>query len=271
LELKGKVAIITGGASGIGESIAKTFAQEGAIVVIADINENKGRKLVEEIVENGGTSMILHTDVSKEREIIQMVESTLSNFDSIDILVNNAGIGYGLSYPAGGSLIIPDHIFIENLTEEEWERVMNVNLKSVFLCSKHVIPIMKKQQSGCILNISSVAGIKGGGIKGGSGPHYAVAKAGIINLTKALARQLGPFNIRANCIAPGSIGGSDPDGTTSHGFPMTKEEIEEEIGVMSVKRIGIPKDIAYTALFLVSDKAGFIDGQTIIVDGGIMM
>ena len=271
MELEGRVAIVTGGTSGIGASIAKTFAQEGATVVIADVNEERGRKVVGEIEGEGGKAVILKVDVSKEREVSGMVEATLRRFSRIDILVNNAGIGYGLSYTEGGSLKSPDHIFVENLTEEEWDRVMDVNLKSVFLCSKHVIPAMKRQRRGCIINISSVAGIMGGGTRGGSGPHYAVAKAGIINLTKALARQLGPHNIRANCIAPGSIGGSDPDGTASHGFPMTREEIEEEIEAMPVKRIGIPKDIAYAALFLASDRAGFIDGQTLIVDGGIIM
>jgi 3-oxoacyl-[acyl-carrier protein] reductase len=160
---------------------------------------------------------------------------------------------------------------IENLTEEEWDRVMNVNLKSMFLFSKHVIPTMKKQKSGNILSISSEAGQTGSGSKGGSGPAYSVTKAAIINLTKTLARQLGTYNIRANCIAPGPIGGADPDGTTSTGFPMTEEEIREEFEILLVKRIGTPQDVANTALFLVSEKSSYIDGQTISVSGGKIM
>lgn len=201
-QLRGKVAVITGSGSGIGTSMAKTFAEEGASVVVADLNVQGAEKVAESIRAKGGIALAVKVDVAKFDDIRQMVERTLEKFGRIDILVNNAAIGV-----TSGTLIAPDHRLIENLTEEEWDKTMNVNLKGVFLCCKAVIPTMKKQESGNIINISSVSGFKGAGAEGGSGFHYNVSKAGVVNFTKSLVLQLGPYHIRANSIAPGWITG----------------------------------------------------------------
>jgi 3-oxoacyl-[acyl-carrier protein] reductase len=147
---------------------------------------------------------------------------------------------------------------------------MNVNIKSVFLCSKAVIPVMKKQKSGSIINIASGAGRVGVGT-GGSGPAYGVSKAGVINLTKTLARQLAPYKIRANCVSPGTIAGMDPDGTQTTGFSLSDEETEQEKKTIPLGEVGKPIDVAYSVLFFASRRTSWITGVTLDVDGGKYM
>ena len=253
--MKSQVAIVTGGASGIGRAISLRLAHEGVSIAICDINKDKAEQTAEEIRAFGSEALVVKTDVSKASDVKHAVGETLRRFGRLDFLVNNAGIGY-----ATGSLADSTHVLIENLTEEEWDRVLNVNLKSVFLFSKEVTPLMKRQRSGKIVSIASVAGLTGHGTKGGSGPAYGASKAGIINLTKTLARQLGPYNVNVNCVAPGSV--------PETAFTMTKEEIEEELVDQPLKRIGKAVDIADAVAFLCSEAAQWITGQTLSVNGG---
>jgi 3-oxoacyl-[acyl-carrier protein] reductase len=256
--MKGRVAIVTGGASGIGRAISLRLAREGVSVIICDISIEKAKLTAEELRVLGSEVLEIETDVSRASDVKHAVHETLRRFSRLDILVNNAGIGY-----ATGSLADPTHVLIENLTEEEWDRVLDVNLKSVFLFSKEVAPLMKLQRSGKIVSIASVAGLTGHGTKGGSGPAYGASKAGIINLTKTLARQLGPYNVNVNCVAPGSV--------PETAFTMTKEEIEEELVDQPIKRVGKASDIAEAVAFLCSDSAQWITGQTLSVNGGSVM
>ncbi len=256
--LKGRVSIVTGGASGIGREISLRLGRDNGSVVICDINEKEAEQTAAEVRALGSKSLAVKCDVSRSTDAKHAVEEALNEFGQLEILVNNAGIGY-----ATGSIVDPSHALIENLTEEEWDRVLNVNLKSVFLFSREVAPIMKRQKWGKIVSISSVAGITGHASKAGSGPAYGVSKAGIINLTKTLARQLGPFNVNVNCVAPGSV--------PETAFRMTDEEIEEELALLPLKRLGRTLDIAEAVVFLCSEAAQWITGQTLNVNGGEVM
>jgi len=255
---KGRVSIVTGGASGIGREISLRLARDNGSVVICDIDQSKAEQTAAEVRALGSKSLSIKCDVSKSTDTKHAVEETLTEFGELEILVNNAGIGY-----ATGSLVDATHAMIENLTEEEWDRVLNVNLKSVFLFSREVAPIMKRQKRGKIVNISSVAGITGHGIEHGSGPAYGVSKAGIINLTKTLARQLGPYNVNVNCVAPGSV--------PETAFTMTEKEIGEELALLPLKRMGRTLDVAEAVVFLCSEAAQWITGQTLNVNGGEIM
>lgn len=264
-ELRGQVAIVTGGASGIGASIVKALAREGVSSVIADLDLKRADEVVEQVKEEGGIALPVKTDCAKANDVNRMVETTIDRFGRIDTLVNNVGIGLRVMGYSN-----PEQRLVENYPEDHWDKIMNVNLNSVFLCSKAVIPIMKKQRSGNIVNISSGAGRVGMGMYG-SGPAYGASKAGVINLTKTLARQLGPYNIRANCVSPGDISGADPDGTRTTGFLLTNEEIEEAKKLIPLGEIGRPVDVANAVLFFISKRSAWITGVTLDVDGGKYM
>lgn len=255
-KLSGKVAIVTGGASGIGKAIAMALSRERASVVIADINLSGAEETVEEIKTLGSEAIAIKTDVSKSEEVNRMVAKTIERFRRIDILVNNAGIGR-----ATGALLSPNHALVENLTEQEWDKVMSVNLKSVFLCCKAVVKKMKEQRAGKIVNISSVDGKTGSA----GGLHYAASKAGVINLTKSLAKQLGPYNINVNSVAPGAITG------TMFETAWSANEKAEDAKQATLGRLGRPEEIAEAVLFLVSDSANYITGEILDVDGGRFM
>ncbi len=257
-EFKGKVAIVTGGARGIGRAISLQLASYGASIIIADNDKLAAQKTASETRNFGQDCLAVKSDVSKSSDVKKVLEQALATFKRVDFLVNNAGIGY-----ATGSLDDPSHVLIENLTEEEWDRVLNVNLKSVFLFCHEVAPIMKHQRSGKIVNISSVAAFTGHGESGGSGPAYGVSKAGIVNLTKTLARQLGPFNVNVNCVAPGSV--------PETAFYMTQQEIQQESSTLPLRRLGKATNIADAVTFLCSNSADWITGQTINVNGGEVM
>jgi 3-oxoacyl-[acyl-carrier protein] reductase len=253
-----RVAIVTGGANGMGRAIGLRLARDGVAVVVCDIDEKNALKAAAEIGTVGSDAFAVHSDASKSSDVKRVVGEALKRFGRVDILVNNVGIGY-----PSGSIGDPSHILIENLTEEEWDKVMNINLKSMFLFSKEVAPIMKRQRYGKIVSISSTAGLTGGGSSGGSGPAYGASKAGIINLTKTLARQLGPYNVNVNCVAPGSV--------PETAFKMTKEEIEEEKARVPLRRLGRTIDIAEMVAYLCSESSQWITGQTINVNGGLVM
>jgi 3-oxoacyl-[acyl-carrier protein] reductase len=255
-KLAGKIAIVTGGASGIGKAITMILSKEGASVVVADINLKLAEETATTIKASDREALAIRTDVSEWSDIERMVRTTIDRYGRIDILVNNAGIGR-----ATGSLTSPDHALVENLTETEWDKVMSVNCKSVFLCCKAVAKKMKEQQSGRIINISSVDGKTGSA----GGLHYAASKAGVISLTKSLAKQLASYNINVNSVAPGAILG------TMFETAWTEKEKSDDARKTALGRLGKPEEIAEAVLFLASDSAGYITGEILDVNGGSYM
>ncbi len=247
MKLKGKVAIITGGARGLGKAFGLRLSEEGASVVLADLLDAGAAK--HEIEGKGGKALALHTDVSDEESTGEMARKTIEQFGGIDILINNAGIFSGLGKKP----------FYE-ISGEEWDNVLRVNLKGTFLCCKAVYPWMKKQGRGKIINISSGTFFTGV-------PyfiHYVASKGGIIAVTRALAREMGDDGICVNAIAPGLTASE-----AVRGNPMYPEEyLQGAAGTRCFKRNELPEDLTGTVLFLASDDSDFITGQTIVVDGG---
>jgi 3-oxoacyl-[acyl-carrier protein] reductase len=246
MELADKVAIVTGAGSGIGRSIALTFAKEGAAVVIADVDLENAQNVAEEIKSEGGKARAVKTDVSNRDDVEKMVKTTLQDYGKIDMLVNNAGI------------YRPDHL--EDLTEEKWDSVIDVNLKGVFLCSQFAGREMIKQRKGAIINIASIAGVLPMEMVGPYGP----SKAGVISLTQELALEWAKYNIRVNAISPGTT-------NTPLNAPelSNKEAYERRIRAIPVGKIAEPEDMAEVVLFLASERSSYVTGQNIIVDGGL--
>ncbi len=244
--LEGKSAVITGGGQGIGKEYALRFARDGAKVTIAEINEENGRKTAEEIRSMGGESVSVATDVSDEKSTIKMAEKAAEAFGKIDILVNNAAIYYGL----------PHKSFLD-ISLDEWNRIMAVNSTGPFLCARAVVPYMKKVGKGKIVNQSSSVFHVGTAML----LHYVTSKGGLIAMTRALARELGQFNINVNAIAPGFT-------LSEAGKLRDAEYIKMLANMRSLKRDLYPKDLAGTVVFLCSEDSDSITGQTIVVDGG---
>jgi len=254
LRLKDKVALVTGAARGIGAAIAKALAKEGANIIINDINTEGVEDVVREIEDFDRKCVVIKSDVSDERQVRGMVNKIISTFGRIDILVNNAG----------GSLGTP-HL-LEDVTEEMWDKVIDVNLKGAFLCSKMVAKFMIKQKAGKIINVSSKAGKYGGDM---TGPQYVSAKAGVSGLTRQLAKELGPYGINVNAIAPGLV-------LTERVKRMwemrkTKQEREVILKAIPLRRPSTPDEQAKVVVFLCSDEASYITGVTIDVNGGWCM
>ncbi len=253
MEFKGKVAVITGAGEGIGKAAALAFAREGAKIAVVDKNSESGRRTKEEIQRKDKQALFVKADVSKARHVQTMVEKVVQYFGRIDILVNNAGIQrYGT---------------IEDTSEAQWDEVINVNLKSVFLCSKYCIPEIKKHK-GVIINISSIQAFS----SEKSVAAYAASKAAIIGLTHSMAVDLADKNIRVNAVCPASI-----DTPMLHQAvaqlkgEWAKEKMLSKIRKMHAqKRIGKPEEVAEVILFLASSKASFITGAAYLVDGGRM-
>jgi 3-oxoacyl-[acyl-carrier protein] reductase len=244
MRLQEKVSIITGGGLGIGRATAVKFAREGARVAVCDINMTAVAETLKEIREAGGEALGFQVDVTDKASIARMVESVMSAWGRIDTLVNNAGI-------------VQDARF-SKMTDEQFERVVDVNLKGVYNCTKAVVDIMLQQNSGCILNASSIVGIYGNFGQ----TNYAATKFGVIGMVKTWARELGGKGIRANAICPGFIATSILDGMPDKVIKMMEEKVP-------MGRLGRPEEIANTYAWLASDEASYINGAVIEVSGGV--
>ena len=256
MERNGKVAIVTGSGQGIGRAIALELARTGAKLVLAEIRKDTMEKVENEIKEIGAEVLPVQTDVSKWQDAERMAKRVGERFGRIDILVNNAGVS-----PKGKGGV---RLGILDIGDEDWDDVMNVNLKGVFNCSKAVIPFMIKQRSGKIVNIGSISGLTGGSGGSPAAASYCASKAGAICLTKALAMELAPYHINVNVIAPGRV--------MTEMFKVTSSEVNEQMKRNTpLGRFGKPEEIAKAVVFLVSDGADFITGETLVVDGGRIM
>lgn len=245
--LDGKIALVTGASRGIGRAIAIELAKEGATVAINYAGNKTAAEEVQNIItEMGGKAMIIQADVSDENSAVNMVEEVIKEFGGIDILVNNAGI-------------TRDGLFIR-MKEEDWNAVINTNLTGIFNCTKVAAKYMMKKRSGKIINMSSVSGIMGNAGQ----TNYAAAKAGVIGFTKSLAREMASRGITVNAVAPGFI-------ATDMTAAMPEKAQEHVLASIPLGKMGEPKDIANAVLFLASDKASYITGQVIHVDGGMVM
>ncbi len=247
MRLKNKVTIVTGAARGIGKAIAQRFLQEGAAVAINDVNLERAEEIVHEAKSKGKKALAVKADVSNEKEVEEMVNRVYSNFARIDILVNNAGI-----IKRGST---EDHSY------EDWDRVIAVNLRGTYNCSKAVIPIMKKQGCGKIVNVSSIAG-KVGDIA--SAPSYGSSKGAINALTKSMARELAEYGICVNAVAPHAV-------ETEMSAEWSQEKRRQLMSQIPLKRLGRPEEVAAAVLFLASDEASFITGEILDVNGGYLM
>ncbi len=247
--LNGKVALITGGASGIGRATAMLFARQGAAVTVVDVNEFDGRAVVQTIIDEGGRAIFVRGDVSRAEDCQLAVRQTVEQLGKLDVLFNNAGIIRRAS--------------VIETSEEEWDRVMATNVKSVFLLSKYAIPIMAEAGGGVIINTASGWGLVGGL----NAASYCASKGAVVLLTKAMAVDHGAQNIRVNCICPG-----DTD------TPMLRNEAQQlgkskelflaESARRPLQRVGTPEEIAQAALFLASDASSFVTGIALVVNGG---
>jgi NAD(P)-dependent dehydrogenase (short-subunit alcohol dehydrogenase family) len=248
--VSGQVAVVTGAASGLGEATARLMHAEGASVILTDIQDERGQRVAAEL---GDRCRFLHCDVTSELDVAGAVDAAVREFGRLDCMFNNAGI-VGTQ---GG---------IDEIPLEEYEFTMAVLLRSVFLGMKHAARIMKPQQSGVILNTTSI-----GGLQGGLGPHiYGAAKGAVVALTKNVAAELGAWSIRVNAIAPGKIL-TPMNAANLTGDPDAMDEAREAFATRTPLRgrIGVAEDIAHAALWLASDDAGFVSGHTLVVDGGL--
>jgi len=245
--LEQRTAIVTGAAQGIGRAIARGFAREGASVVIADVNEESASAVKNEIEAGGGRAMAIRTDVSNENSVQAMAKESLAELGRVDILVNNAGI-----FPTSS---------VEEMSEEDWDRVIGTNLVGAFLCAKAVVPKFLEQGSGRIISLTSGRAFQGAK----NGAHYAASKAGIISFSKSLALELAPHGSTVNVICPGITDTAQPRGH------QTEEEMYAQGQRIPLGRIGQPEDLVGPAIFLASDAAAFVTGQTILVNGGSIM
>ncbi len=246
MELQNKVALVTGGAQGIGKTISEELVRNGAHVVLGDVNLEGAQATAEAINNNGGSASAVKIDVSNPAEVKQVFDSILKDKKPVDILINNAGI-------------TRDGLMIR-MKELDWDSVLNINLKGTFLCSQQAAKQMMKQKSGVIVNIASIVGVMGNFGQA----NYSASKAGVIGLTKTLAREVASRGIRVNAVAPGFI---DTEMTRVLDESVRQSLIEQ----IPLAKLGLPEDVARCVAFLVSDRSGYITGQVINVNGGMLM
>jgi len=246
MKLEGRVSLITGSAQGIGKEIAMTLAQAGSDIVVCDVNLEAAQATQKEIEALGRRALSIKVDVTNLKEVEEMVNLILDKFSKIDILVNNAGI-------------TRDNLILR-MSEEDWDKVLSVNLKGAFNCIKVLSRHMIKKRYGKIVNMASVIGIMGNAGQA----NYAASKGGLIALTKSLAKELASRNINVNAVAPGFI-------QTAMTAKLPEEYRQQMLNVIPLGKFGVPADVAKTCLFLVSPESDYITGQVIVVDGGMTM
>ncbi|MBI3611014.1 MAG: 3-oxoacyl-[acyl-carrier-protein] reductase [Nitrospirae bacterium] len=246
MSLKGQVAIVTGGARGIGRAIAQGLVQDGAHLVISDVNLEEARQTADDLAMAGGRCLAVQANVADGQAVAEMVGRAVKEFGRIDILINNAGI------TRDGLLL--------RMKEEDWDLVMNVNLKGAFHCTKAVLSSMSKQRRGRIVNIASIVGVQGNAGQS----NYAASKAALIGFTKSVAREYASRGVTANAVAPGFI-------DTAMTQTLSAEVRDGLMKQIPLGRLGTPQDIAHAVRFLTSEEAGYITGQVIHVNGGMLM
>jgi len=244
--LAGRVALITGGGDGIGRASALAFSREGAKVVIADINAALGREIAKAIGEN---AFFVETDVTREESVRAAVEAAVARFGRVDVLVNNAAVFAALKPQP-----------FDAIPEAEWDRVMAVNVKGIWNCARAVVPVMRAQGGGRIVNVASAIVAKGTAML----LHYVTSKGAVVAMTRALARELGPAGITVNAVAPGLI----LSDTVQANPDITDFQLDAIMRARSLKREAFPADVEGTVVFLASDDSAFMSGQTLVVDGG---
>jgi NAD(P)-dependent dehydrogenase (short-subunit alcohol dehydrogenase family) len=249
MRLEGKVAIVTGGAQGIGEAYSVGMAREGAKVVIADVQQNIGEELVKKIKKDGGSALFIKTDIASKADVEAMVQKTNDIYNHLDIIVNNAAIS--------------ENVSIEETTEEIWDKLFAVNVKGVFFCSQAAAAIMKKQQSGSIINISSIAAICAS--KGICA--YAATKGAVLTMTKVFAIELCPYNIKVNAILPGVTDTYQAKKRAMEDPSWAKQVVKE----IPMGRMAQKEELVGAVLYFASDDSTYCTGQTLIVDGGVSM
>jgi len=247
MSFKGKVSLVTGGATGIGKATAVALSRRGAQVIILDIDRQGGELSAQEIRKAGFKAISMQLDIAKLADINHCISIVLGEFRRIDILINNAGIYSTISVP--------------EMTEREWDRVLDVNLKGTFFLAQAVLPLMIRQKSGRIINVSSLSAKRGGVT---SGVNYGVSKAGVLSVTKYLAKYAAPYGITVNAVVPGFC--------ETKMFQMNSEEKRKEvIRSIPLGRVARPEEVAQAMVFLASDEAGYITGEILDVNGGIFM
>ncbi|MDD5144900.1 MAG: SDR family NAD(P)-dependent oxidoreductase [Candidatus Pacebacteria bacterium] len=247
-DLKDKVAIVTGARRGMGRTHALRLAKEGARVVVSDISQEDCQKVADEIKKAGGEAIAVECDVSKKKDVDDMVKKAVGEWGKVDILVNNAGICQFKPFL--------------DLTEEEWDRTIDINLKGYFLCAQAAAKEMAKQKSGAIVNVASVA-MGQVGVGFATLAHYSASKGGIIGLTETMAVELGPLNIRVNAVAPGAI--ETPMVDPLKQDPKTMEGV---LARVPLHRMGKPEEVSNLVAFLASEQSSYMTGSTVVVDGG---
>ncbi|GLI06880.1 beta-ketoacyl-ACP reductase [Paenibacillus tyrfis] len=246
MRLQGRTALITGGAAGIGRETAALFAQEGARVVIADYNKQQGEEAIQALLQKGADAHFIEVDVSDSGSVTKMAAEALARYGAVDVLINNAGITQDRT--------------LAKMTEEEWHRVIQVNLNGVFYCTKALVHSMIERGSGKIISTASIVGVHGNIGQ----TNYAAAKAGIIGMTKTWAKELGPKGIQANAVAPGFI-------ETGMVANMPEKVVQQMLEKIPLRRLGRPMDVANAYLFLASSESDYVNGTVLEVNGGLVI
>ena len=251
MRLQGKVAIVTGGANGIGRAICELFAQEGASVVVADIERDAGLQTVDRIEAGGGRAMMVEMDVSREADVEGMVRSVVSALGRVDVLVSDAA-----AFSFGS---------VDTASQSDWDRALGVNVMGTAYCAKHVLPVMKEGGGGSIVVVASVSSF----IAQPAFVPYNASKGALLQMTRCMALDMAPFNIRVNCVCPGAIVTRATERHREFLGADREQFLRDAADASMMKRLGAPREIAYGALFLASDESSFMTGAPLVIDGGL--